>query len=206
MKQLFESYDKKSINTLPRFLYDGRIHIIQSETEAERAVDFLLHQPILGFDTETRPSFKKGRLNKVALLQVACSDACFLFRLNHMEALPPAVKRLLQDCSVTKVGLSLHDDLRSLSRRGDFTPGTFIELQDEIQKLGIKDNGLQKIYANLFGERISKGQQLSNWEADVLTEPQQRYAATDAWACIRIYEEITRLLKTKEYTIVESEK
>ena len=202
MKQLFESYDKKNIGNLPRFLYEGRIHIIQSEAEAERAVDFLLCQPILGFDTETRPSFKKGRLNKVALLQVACPEACFLFRLNHMEALPPAVKRLLQDCSVTKVGLSLHDDLRSLSRRGNFTPGTFIELQNEIRKLGIKDTGLQKIYANLFGERISKGQQLSNWEADVLTESQQRYAATDAWACIRVHEEIIHLLQTKEYTLI----
>ena len=202
MKQIFTKYDKEKLNDLPRACFDGRIYIIQSEAEAARAVDYLLHQPILGFDTETRPSFRKGQLHTVALLQVASHDACFLFRLNLMQGLPGPVVTLLQDTHVTKVGLSLHDDFLSLHHRGPFRPGTFIELQTEAKQLGIQDMSLQKIYANLFGERISKGQQLSNWEADVLTEAQQRYAATDAWACIRIHEEITRLLTTRDYQLI----
>lgn len=202
MKQIFNKYDKQNLNNLPRALFDGRIYIIQSEAEAARAVDYLLHQPILGFDTETRPSFKKGQLHTVALLQVASHDACFLFRLNLMQGLPRPIIDLLQDTHVTKVGLSLHDDFLSLRHRGTFRPGTFIELQTEVKQLGIEDMSLQKIYANLFARKIAKNQQLSNWEADVLTEAQQRYAATDAWACICIHEEITRLLTTGDYELI----
>lgn len=201
MKHLINKYDKKLIADLPRALFPGRIYILQSETEANRAVDFLMSQPILGFDTETRPNFKKGPMRKVALLQVSTPDVCFLFRLNIMGTLPKSVCRLLEDRTITKVGLSLHDDLRALQQRSKFTPGTFVELQQEVKKLGIEDMSLQKLYANLFGEKIAKNQQLTNWEADALTEAQQGYAATDAWACIMIYKEIQQLLKNKEYTL-----
>ena len=199
MKHICSHYDKNLINSLPRAGFDGRIYIIQSETEAARAVDFLLCQPILGFDTETRPTFKRGQMHSVALLQVASHDVCFLFRLNLMHGLPRPIITLLQDKKVTKVGLSLHDDFLSLRRRAPFRQGTFIELQDEVKRIGIQDMSLQKIFAILFGQKISKGQQLSNWEADVLTEAQKRYAATDAWACILIYEEIRQLLATGDY-------
>lgn len=201
MKIISDRYDKALINNLPRAQFTGRIYIIQSEQEAERAVSFLLAQPILGFDTETRPSFKRGHLHTVALLQVACHDCCFLFRLNLMEGLPRPVVRLLEDKTVTKVGLSLKDDFHNLRVRGKFRAGTFIDLQNEVQDIGILDMSLQKIYANLFGEKISKSQQLSNWEADCLTPAQQVYAATDAWACIRIHEEITRLMATHDYQL-----
>ena len=165
--------------------------------EARKAINYLMTKDILGFDTETRPSFKKGRVNQVALLQVATHDQCFLFRLNHMENIPSSIIHLLQDKTITKVGLSLKDDMRNLQKRQSFQPGTFIDIQNEIVHIGIKDKSLQKIYANLFGKKIAKRQQLSNWETDSLTEAQKRYAATDAWACIKIYEAIQQIINEK---------
>lgn len=199
MRIIKEAFDKKEIGALPVASFEGRIIIVQSETESDKAVRYLLSQQILGIDTETRPSFRKGQTHQVALLQVSTVDTCFLFRLN-MIGITESIKRLLEDCSVTKVGLSLKDDMHQLSKRADFTPGMFIELQHEVKKIGIKDMSLQKIYANLFSKRISKGQQLSNWEADTLTPQQKAYAATDAWACIMIYNELNEL-KRNGYSI-----
>ena len=198
MKIIHDKYDKRLIPKLPRVQFQGRIFVIFSQREADRAVDYLMQQDILGFDTETRPSFRKGQIHQVALLQVATHDTCFLFRLNRI-GITPSIQRLLEDQHITKVGLSLQDDLRMLRLRSDFTPGTFIELQKEIKDIGIQDMSLQKIYANLFGGKIAKNQQLSNWEADTLSEAQQRYAATDAWACIRIHEEIRRMKQEQNY-------
>lgn len=156
-------------------------------------MDFLLGQEILGIDTETKPVFRKGcGMNPVALLQVSTDDTCFLFRLNHIGYTDELV-RLMSDDRVLKVGLSLKDDFMQLARRKPFTPGRHEELQAMVRKMGIEDQSLQKLYANFFARRISKSQQLTNWEADVLTEAQKRYAATDAWACIQIYRDILRL-------------
>ena len=199
MRIIKEAFDKKEIGALPVASFEGRIIVVQSETESDKAVRYLLSQQILGIDTETRPSFRKGQTHQVALLQVSTVDTCFLFRLN-MIGITESIKRLLEDCSVIKVGLSLKDDMHQLSKRADFTPGMFIELQNEVKKMGIKDMSLQKIYANLFSKRISKGQQLSNWEADTLTPQQKAYAATDAWACIMIYNELNEL-KRNGYSI-----
>ena len=199
-KHITNKFDKKLMPTLPRAIFKGKIVVVLSEPEAEKAVDFLLSQDILGLDTETRPSFIKGRQHKVALLQVATHDICFLFRLNILKK-SPAVKRFLEDTKVRKIGLSWHDDIRSLEKRIDFTPGTFIELQDEVKAIGIMDLSLAKIFANLFQKRISKREQLSNWEADVLQDKQKFYAATDAWACIMIYEELIRLKETGDYEL-----
>lgn len=192
MKIIQDKYDKKRLQTLPRELFEGRIIVIFTEQEAEKAVDYLMRQEVLGFDTETRPTFTKGKMHQVALLQVATHDTCFLFRLNKI-GMTDAVVRLLEDKHMTKVGLSLQDDLRMLGQRRKFVPGDFVELQKEVKDIGIEDNSLQKIYANLFGKKISKNQQLSNWEADNLSEAQQRYAATDAWACICIHEAVKDL-------------
>lgn len=198
MKIIYDKYDKRQIPKLPRVQFQGRIFVIFSQREADKAVDYLMRQDLLGFDTETRPSFRKGQIHQVALLQVATHDTCFLFRLNRI-GITPSIQRLLEDQYITKVGLSLQDDLRMLRLRSDFTPGTFIELQKEIKDIGIQDMSLQKIYANLFGGKIAKNQQLSNWEANILSEAQQRYAATDAWACIRIHEEIKRMKQEQNY-------
>ena len=166
-KILYNKYDKSKINTLPRVVFPGRIEVVLTEAEAEKAVDYLLAQPILGIDTETRPSFKKGRLNQVALLQVSTHDVCFLFRLN-LIGMPQAVVRLLEDQSVPKIGLSLHDDLMMLQRRVEFNRGYFIDLQDKVKEIGVEDMSLQKLFANFFNQRISKRERLSNWEMDVL--------------------------------------
>ena len=203
-KTIYSKYDKSRIGTLPRVLFEGRIVVVLTERDAEKAVRYLLSQPILGIDTETRPSFKKGQTHQVALLQVSSYDVCFLFRLNQL-GMSPSVKRLLEDRRVPKIGLSLRDDLLSLHKLGDFNAGYFIDLQDHVREIGVEDLSLQKLYANLFGQKISKRQQLSNWEADILSDKQKMYAATDSWACIMIYNEIIRLKESKDYELIIKE-
>jgi ribonuclease D len=202
-KTIYHKYDKQRIADLPRVLFEGRIVVILTESEAQKAVDYLLSQPILGVDTETRPSFKKGRANKVALLQVASHEVCFLFRLNQL-GISPAVKRLLEDKKVPKIGLSWHDDLNMLHKSGDFETGCFVDLQDHVREIGVEDLSLQKLYANFFGQKISKRERLTNWEADVLNDKQKQYAATDAWACIMLYEELMRLEETGDYELIKT--
>lgn len=203
-KQIYNKYDKTKIPTLPRAQFEGRIHVIISRAQADKAVNYLLKQPILGFDTETRPSFSKGTFHRVALLQVATYDVCFLFRLNII-GLTPAIIRLLEDTTVTKIGLSWHDDINGLHKLGNFETGLFIDIQNHVRDIGVEDLSLQKLYANLFGQQISKSQQLTNWERDVLTDKQKMYAATDAWACIQLYEELERLRQTDDYELITVE-
>lgn len=205
-KTIYNRIDKKEIANLPRVTFPGKIFVILTPEEAERCVDYLLSEPILGFDTETRPSFTKGKHFKCSLLQVATGNCSFLFRLNHL-GMAPAVIRLLEDTTVMKVGLAWNNDLSSLHELGEFTPGAFVDLQDTVKEIGIEDQSLVKIYANLFGERISKADRLSNWERDILKDSQKAYASIDAWACIQIYQEVRRLQATGEYElIVTSEK
>ena len=206
-KILYNKFDKKLISSLPVVSFEGRIIVILTPGETEKAVNYLLSQPLLGVDTETRPSFKRGFQYKVSLLQVATEDICFLFRLNH-TGITPALKRFLEDKEVLKVGLSWHDDLNGLYKLDSFTPGKFIDLQNHVREIGIEDMSLQKLYANMFGQKISKRQQLSNWERDILDEKQKLYAATDAWACVKLYKELIRLEQTHDYElrIIEDDK
>ncbi len=189
---------------MPKETFPGRIFTITTEADADKAVGYLMKETVLGIDTETRPSFRKHVENKVALLQVSTHDTCFLFRLNR-TGMTDSLVRLLEDANITKVGLSLKDDLRTLKLRHKFNPGRYIELQEEVKEIGIQDASLQKIYANLFGKMISKRQRLSNWEADIMTDAQKSYAAIDAWACIMIHNEIMRLKKTHDYELVKRE-
>ncbi len=200
-KLIYNKFDKPTIATLKRVVYHGKIVVINTPDEAEAAVDHLLSQPVLGLDTETRPSFTKGRHFKCSLLQVASKSICFLFRLNHI-GMCPAVMRLLGDKTLTKVGLAWRNDLLALREVGEFEPGTYVDLQDMVREIGIEDQSLVKIYANLFGERISKADRLSNWERDNLKDTQMIYAAIDAWACVQIYEEVLRLKATGDYELV----
>ena len=204
MKTIYNKFDKAKIATLPRVLFEGRIVVVLTERDAEKAVRYLLSQPILGVDTETRPSFKKGEAHQVALLQVSSYDVCFLFRLNQL-GMSPSVKRLLEDTRVPKIGLSLRDDMLSLHKLGDFNAGYFIDLQDHVREIGVEDMSLQKLYANFFAQKISKREQLTNWEADILQDKQKRYAATDAWSCIMLYEELQRLEQTGDYELIKVE-
>ena len=203
-KIIYNKFDKKSIAQLPTVTFPGKTVVVMSESEAEKAVHFLLSQDILGVDTETRPSFKKGETHMVSLLQVSTSDVCFLFRLNHI-GITPAILRLLENKAVPMVGLSLHDDMLSLHKRVAFTPGYFIDLQDLVGELGIEDLSLQKLYANLFHQKISKRQRLTNWDSDVLNDKQKAYAALDAWACINLDKEILRLKQSGDYELVINE-
>ena len=199
-KLIYNKVDKAMISQLKRVEFYGKIYVVTSPVEAEHVVDYLLSQPILGFDTETRPAFEKGKRYYCSLLQVSTRTDCFLFRLNK-TGLCPAVVRLLGDEQVTKVGLAWNNDMLSLRQLGSFKPGRFIDLQDMVRELGVEDQSLVKIYANLFGERISKSERLSNWERSELTEKQMEYAAIDAWACVRIYNEVNRLLATRDYEL-----
>ncbi len=199
---LHRKFDRRLISSLPKDVFGGRIVVIMTEGETRKAVDYLLEQDILGIDTETRPSFKKGHQNRVALLQVSTPNICFLFRLNRTQITQDIV-RLLEDQTVLKVGLSLHDDIISLQRRRHFVPGYFFDIQEHVAEIGIEDRSLQKLYANLFGRKISKSQQLSNWEADVLSDAQKKYAATDAWACIKLFNELRRLQITGDYELID---
>ena len=181
------SIDKQAINEMPRVTFPGRIHVIAAISQVKSAVTALRSAPIVGFDTETRPSFHRGERHQVALLQLSTETDAFLFRLNK-TGIPQPLKAFLEDTSVIKVGLSTSDDFHQLTRLlPDLRPEGFSELQQMVTQYAITDMSLQKIYAILFQEKISKGQQLTNWEAPQLTAAQQQYAAIDAWACLRIY-------------------
>ena len=190
--------DKEVVNAMPKAAFTGEIDVVNTPWEAERAVAYLRGCPLLGIDSETRPSCAKGHTHKVALLQVASEEHCFLFRLNVMGLTLPLIT-LLEMPHITKVGLSLKDDFMMLHKRAPFEPRGIIELQEFVRPFGIEEQSLQKIYAILFGEKISKTQRLSNWEADVLTQPQQLYAATDAWACLNIYRKLQQLKESGDY-------
>lgn len=179
--------DKETINRLPIESFAGRIHVIESVDAAKQAIEKLHNHTLLGLDTETKPSFRKGRTNKVSLVQLSTDTDCYLFRINKIGFIDE-LRNLMIDRSITKIGLSLHDDFKVLHKIDDFEPHNYIDLQNIVKQYGIQDMSLQKIYAIVFGKKISKSQRLSNWEAPTLSVPQQYYAALDAWACLRIYQ------------------
>ncbi len=183
---------KSEIAGMPTLLYPGRIITIDTAADVEKAVKALSKEKILGIDTETRPAFKKGVHYNVSLLQLSTADTCFLIRLCR-TGMPESLTALLENTEITKVGVSLHDDYQALAKRKKFKAGGFFDLQKYVGKFGIEEMSLQKIYAIIFGMRISKSQQLSNWEQDVLTDKQKQYAATDAWACLNIYNRLKQI-------------
>lgn len=183
------SIPKETLSTLPIVTFPGEIIVIDTPEAVPAAVEHLRSSKIVGFDTETRPSFHKGRTNKVALIQISTDSRCYLFRINK-TGLTEELRAFIEDTGVTKIGLSLKDDFFVLHRISEFVPEGFIDLQEFVRPYGIIDSSLQRIYGIVFGERISKGQRLSNWEAAELTAAQQQYAAIDAWTCLRLYNEL----------------
>lgn len=183
------SISKEEISKLPLRGFTGSITVVDSEDKVEGAVNFLKKQDTLGFDTETRPSFRKGKVNKVALLQLSTSSNAFLFRLNKI-GFNGHLTALLSDDGIIKVGTAIHDDIASLKKRNLFEPAGFIDLQQFVKQYNIESNGLKKLAAIVLNFRISKSQQTSNWENKQLTEAQQLYAATDAWVCLQIYKNL----------------
>ncbi len=186
MELLAEHIDKELVSALPPCSITGRIVVIDKAEDVAGAVADLWNSKLIGFDTETRPSFTKGVQHSVSLLQLSNETTCYLFRLKKIGK-NDELKALLESKHHVKIGLSVHDDFRSLNRWMEVYPQNFIELQKYVKAFGIEDQSLQKIYAIIFGEKISKRQQLSNWEAEYLLGAQQTYAAIDAWACLRIY-------------------
>lgn len=181
------SISKEELAELPMESYTNSIILIDDPSKIEQAAAILGNETLIGFDTETKPSFKRGQNNKVALLQLSTHKECFLFRLNKI-GMPESIKNILEDENILKIGLSVHDDFHSLNKICKIDPKGFIELQTFVKDYNIADNSLARIYAILFNKRISKGQRLTNWEADELTIHQQEYASLDALACINIYD------------------
>lgn len=194
------SITKEQIATLPTVKFDGAITLVERPEDVAQAVAYLRGQEIVGFDTETKPNFRKGMTNKVSLIQISTNDRSFLFRLNKL-GFTPELKEFMECKDVLKVGLSLKDDFHVLHKISPFTPENFVELQEMVKLYGIQDASLQKIYAIIFGGRISKSQRLTNWEAPELTQSQMAYASIDAWACQQIY----RKLKSGEFVPEQSE-
>lgn len=180
---------KTEIAGLPAMQYEGTIVIVDTMAKFEQAIVEMCKCPMAGFDTETRPSFKKGVQHKVALLQVFCGEVCYLIRLNKI-GFPDALRLWFENEAITKVGLSLRDDVRELRKKRQIMPVNLVDLQVIVGDYGIEALSLLKISAIVLGTRISKRQQLSNWESEVLNEKQQRYAATDAWVCLEIYNKL----------------
>ncbi len=199
-KVIRNKISKAEIAELPKESFDGNIIVVQSEDEAAKAIHYLNSQPLVGIDSETRPSFIKGSYHKVALLQISTAEYCFLFRLNQI-GITAELTAFLENPQIIKVGLSLKDDFLALHKRAGFKQQSCIELQEYVKFFKIEDKSLQKIYAILFGKKISKSQRLSNWEAEILSDGQKLYAATDAWACYHIYEYLGQLKKTKNYIL-----
>lgn len=185
---------REEIDLLPRKKFEGEIFYIDSYEAFIEFFPLINEEKTLGFDTETKPAFKKGVINEVSLLQLCNSDKCFLFRLNRI-GMPEKLASLLSDKNIVKSGVAIRDDICGLNRLRLFEPQNFIDLQSFVKDFGIEDNGLKKLVANILGFQISKRQQTSNWEQDNLTPAQIEYAATDAWVCYEIYMSLNNLLK-----------
>ena len=169
--------------------FKGEIILVDNLKTFYEVFPKLLGSDILGFDTETRPTFKKGKKNSVSLIQLSTETLACLFRINKI-GIPDELAELLSDPSVIKAGVAVHDDIRFLKGIRKFTPDGFIDLQTMVKDFGIQSSGLKKLTAIILGFRISKRQQVTDWEADQLTEAQQIYAATDAWVCHQIYKKL----------------
>ena len=188
--------DNEATAQLPAIEFRGEILIIDREEQIEAACRDLAQARIIGFDTETRPSFKAGVSYRVSLLQLSTEERCYLFRLNRIPLAKPLL-HLLEDSKVLKIGADVAGDLRSLRQLRHFRDGGFVDLQAIVGEWGIEEKSLRKMSAIVLGKRVSKAQRLSNWESSSLTDKQQLYAATDAWVCTQIYKKLQRTPKVK---------
>ncbi len=177
---------KEEVNALPVVGFEGEVVVIDRPEQVAEAVSYLKSQKVIGVDTEARPSFTRGVHYPTALVQIASRERCYLFRLTHV-GMPEELCGIFADSNICKVGLAFRDDLNGLRRRRQFVPRNCVDLQSLVGRWGIQDLGLQKIFAICFGKKISKAQQLTNWENSHLTPEQARYASTDAWATLEIY-------------------
>jgi len=169
--------------------FRGEIVLVDDITGFYDVLPRLLKAGILGFDTETKPSFRKGRKNNVSLIQLATENLACLIRINRI-GIPPELAGILSDPGVLKAGVAVHDDIKYLRKVNGFSPSGFFDLQKFVKDYGIESSGLKKLTAIILGFRISKRQQVTDWEAETLSEAQLIYAATDAWVCQKIYKKL----------------
>jgi ribonuclease D len=181
--------NKELLQWMPIAAFEGEVIVVDHEEQIADAVAYLRKQRTIGVDTEARPSFQRGTHYPTALVQIATHERCYLFRLTHI-GMPQELADIFADPKICKVGLAFKDDINGLRRRRNFVPANCIDVQSLVAQYGILDLGLQKIFAICFGKKISKTQQLTNWENSHLTPEQARYASTDAWATLLIYEDL----------------
>ena len=189
-----ENIQNEEINELPMYQFGGGIFLIDSFEKLDYYLPLLKDQKILGFDTETKPSFKKGKVNPVSLLQITTQNEAFLIRINSI-GLPDEITKILSDPKVKKIGLAIRDDIKILKNINNFEPAGFIDLQDYVDNFGIEAKSLKKITGIVLNKRISKSQRVTNWGRVELSEAQQIYAATDAWVCLKIYKKLNETNK-----------
>ena len=191
MRYQIHHISKEELQRLPVQVFEGQVVVIDKPEQVAEAISYLRKSSIVGVDTESRPSFQRGIHYPTALVQIADRKRCFLFRLTHI-GMPQELADFFADEKICKVGLAFKDDINGLRRRHDFTPANCIDIQKLVPQYGLLDLGLQKLFAICFGRKISKAQQLTNWENTHLTPEQARYASTDAWATLLIYEDLLK--------------
>lgn len=191
--------EKEEVNKMPLTAFEGEIIVVRTKMGLWKAMRYLNKQTCVGVDTETRPAFEHGQHFPTALVQIATLEKCFLFQLRHI-GFPKMLADFFANPGICKVGLAFRDDLTGLKRLRYFEPHNCLDVQKMVVKYGILDLGLQKIFAIIFGKKISKSQQLTNWDIPTLTAEQARYASTDAWATLMIYKELlnTQMLPTDQ--------
>lgn len=191
---------------MPLAAFEGEVIVVDKPEMVADAIAYLRRQRVIGVDTEARPSFQRGIHYPTALVQIASHERCYLFRLTHI-GMPEALAALFANPKICKVGLAFRDDINGLRRRRNFTPANCVDIQKLVAQYGILDLGLQKLFAICFGKKISKTQQLTNWENSHLTPEQARYASTDAWATLLIYEDLLKheALTPKEVEMLQRE-
>lgn len=185
-----KTISKEAISELPLQHFEGDVVVVEDENKVEELVHELEQNSVIGFDTETKPSFQKGKMNKVSLLQFSTSKQAYLFRINK-TGLHPALIRLMENPEIEKVGVGIRDDIKGLQRLAKLKHAGFIELQDYVKEVGIEDTSLRKLAGLVLSIRVSKRQRLSNWEAPHLSNSQVIYAATDAWVAIELFNKLT---------------
>jgi ribonuclease D len=196
------SISKEAIGELPLCQFEGRITVVEDPSAIQEIVALLSNEKVLGFDTETKPSFKKGESNHISLLQISTATDAYLFRI-HKTGLPVEIINLFENPNIYKVGVGIRDDLRGLNKISKFRPVKFVELQDMVKVFDIDVFSLKALAGLILNVRISKRQRLSNWETEVLTTGQIDYAATDAWIALRIFQELMLLQPTHKVKSIQ---
>lgn len=183
-----ESISSEELTQLDTVDFTGPIVVVSDvDSEFAEAMEYLKKQTVIGFDTETKPCFSSGSpRHHVALLQLSGEEKAYIFRVNTL-GMPAPLASILSDGSILKIGAAVKEDVNGLMYYRKFTPRGFVDLQSMVGDYGIKDKSVRKMAAIILGKKVSKTQQLSNWEAPQLSGAQLKYAAIDAWVCREMY-------------------